>query len=77
VTLKCFVGHFYKGPIYELATLIKLCVLLEPGKVKLEEIVNVSLSADYAEGTLVAQTTLSLAVRYAKKALTVLKIWPS
>ncbi len=34
---------------------------------KLNEIVNVSLSADYEEGTVVAQATLSLAVRYAKK----------
>jgi hypothetical protein len=40
--------------------------LTGPEKVKLEEIVNVSLSADYEEGTLVAQATLSLAVRYAK-----------
>ncbi len=38
-----------------------------PEKVKLEEIVNVSLSAACEEGTLVAQATLSLAVRYAKK----------
>ncbi len=36
---------------------------------KLEEIVNVSLSANYEEGTLVAQATLSLDVRCAKKSL--------
>jgi hypothetical protein len=44
-------------------------VFLGPGKVKLEEIVKVSLTAAYEEGTLVAQATLSLAVRCAKKAL--------
>ncbi len=69
---KCFKGHFYKGAeLYwqELATLIELFVLSGPEKVKLEEIVNVSLSANYEEGTLVAQATLSLAVRYAKKSL--------
>ncbi len=42
-------------------------MLLGPGKVKLEELVNVSLSAAYEEGTLVAQATLSLDVRCAKK----------
>ncbi len=39
-----------------------------PEKVKLEEIVNVSLVADYEEGIPVAQATLSLDVRCAKKA---------
>ncbi len=34
---------------------------------KVDEIVNVGLSAAYEEGTLVAQATLSLAIRYAKK----------
>jgi hypothetical protein len=42
-------------------------VLPGPEKVKLEEIVNVRLSANYEEGTLVAQATLSLDVRCAKK----------
>jgi hypothetical protein len=42
-------------------------VLSGPEKVKLSEIVNVSLSADYEEGTLVTQANLSLAVRYAIK----------
>ncbi len=36
---------------------------------KLDEIVNVSLSADYEEGTLVAKATLSLSVRYVEKSL--------
>ncbi len=42
-------------------------VLSGPEKVKLEELVNVSLSAAYEEGTLVAQATLSLPVRYMLK----------
>ncbi len=51
------------------------CHLSGPEKVKLEEIVNVSLSATYEEGTLVAQANLSLAVRYAKESLKNLRTW--
>jgi hypothetical protein len=38
-----------------------------PGKVTVDDIVNVTLSAIYAEGSQVAESTLSLAIRLAWK----------